>query len=143
VTDGAAELTGDSDRSFLIAPHGHVAFAGHDWGRWALEEPPADRVGIVRIEDRARIRGVAATRETKALANRLPGNFSARIQNAREAVLTRWIRRQSHTRCRSCPHSPLRPPVAESRRGSRDRRERLFDGLLPCIDEESAELSVM
>src|SRR5262249_51396701 len=35
VTDGPAVRTGDSDRSSLIAPHRHVAFAGRDQGRAA------------------------------------------------------------------------------------------------------------
>src|SRR5262245_57596334 len=84
VTDGSAIRTGDSDRSSLIASHRHVAFTGHDQGRTAAGGTPGRSRWIVRIEDGAGIGGVTATREAKALANRLPNNLSACLQNARD-----------------------------------------------------------
>src|SRR6516162_2193082 len=84
VTDGSAVRTGDSDRTSLIASHRHVAFTGHDQGRAAAGGTAGRSRWIVRIEDGAGIGGVTASREAKALANRLPNNLSARIQNARD-----------------------------------------------------------
>src|SRR4029077_10118262 len=71
-------------RTSLIASHRHVASTGHDQGRAAAGGTPGRSRWVVRIKDGAGIGRVAATREAKALANRLPDDLSARVKNARD-----------------------------------------------------------